>query len=485
VPLYGTTYATIYPSSNGYVTFLSGDSDTSESLEDHFAQPRISGLFDDLNPSDGGTISWKQLDDRVAVTWDGVREYLGVTLNTFQVVMYFDGRIELNYLTISAADGLVGLSAGEGLDPDFFATDFSATGACGPRPPFVQHVEVQTPLATPASITLTAVDDGLPDPPAALTYYVTSLPTGALRDGGDDHLIAGAELPYALSDGGNTVDYTPPVGFGGPDGFTFLANDGGVAPEGGDSDVGTVSIMVGGPQVVHAFYLDGDPGWDTEGAWAFGAPTGGGSHDGDPLAGHTGVNVYGYNLDGDYVDEMDQYFLTTTALDCADLVDVELRFWRWLGVETATYDHAHVAVSGDGVNWTTVWEHTGESVSDTAWQQMTLDISDVADNAETVYIRWAMGDTDISVTYPGWNIDDVEIWGVPEMSGCDSTATCPAADVNCDDFVDGFDIAVIRRPDNWLKLSSESADPRADVDGNGVIDGFDIAAVRSLLCWLR
>ena len=41
-----------------------------------------------------------------------------------------------------------------------------------------------------------------------------------------------------------------------------------------------------------------------------------------------------------------------------------------------------------------------------------INISAVADNQPTVYIRWVMGITDASWTYCGWNIDDVEILGV-------------------------------------------------------------------------
>ena len=42
---------------------------------------------------------------------------------------------------------------------------------------------------------------------------------------------------------------------------------------------------------------------------------------------------------------------------------------------------------------------------------MELDISDIADGEETVYLRWTMGDTDLTTHYCGWNIDDVEILG--------------------------------------------------------------------------
>ena len=69
-----------------------------------------------------------------------------------------------------------------------------------------------------------------------------------------------------------------------------------------------------------------DPGWGAAGGWAHGQPTGGGTHDGDPSAGFTGGNVYGYNLSGDYPDNMSIEHLTTTAIDCSSLVATEMKF---------------------------------------------------------------------------------------------------------------------------------------------------------------
>ncbi|MBN2564031.1 MAG: hypothetical protein JXQ75_24215, partial [Phycisphaerae bacterium] len=74
VSIYDASYSTFNVGSNGYVTFGGGDSDYTESLDDHFNRPRISGLFDDLDPAQGGTVSWKQLADRAVVTWQGVPE---------------------------------------------------------------------------------------------------------------------------------------------------------------------------------------------------------------------------------------------------------------------------------------------------------------------------------------------------------------------------------------------------------------------------
>jgi len=163
--------------------------------------------------------------------------------------------------------------------------------------------------------------------------------------------------------------------------------------------------------LVYEFPMDTDPGWSTEGQWAFGPPTGGGGAygDPDPTSGYTGTNVYGYNLNGDYADGIPEYHLSSTPIDCTDYTGVRLTFWRWLGVESSSYDHAYVRVSADGSSYVTVWEHSGSSMSDGAWVYQEFDISAIADGQSTVYLRWTMGTTDGSVAYCGWNIDDVRL----------------------------------------------------------------------------
>ncbi len=125
VSIFGSVFGSFYVGSNGYVTFTEGDDDYSESLADHFDTRRISLLFNDLNPSGGGLVSRKQLSDRVVVTWEDVPEYSGSSSNTFQVEMFFDGRIQLSWLTIETENGIVGLSDGLGMPEDFEEVDFS------------------------------------------------------------------------------------------------------------------------------------------------------------------------------------------------------------------------------------------------------------------------------------------------------------------------------------------------------------------------
>ncbi len=183
----------------------------------------------------------------------------------------------------------------------------------------------------------------------------------------------------------------------------------------GDGDTTRpVSLQVGEATLVYSETMDSNPGWSTQDQWAFGDPTGqGGADHGnpDPNSGYTGSNVYGYNLNGDYTNSMPERHLTSTAFDCSNLSATTLKFRRWLNVEQPAYDHAYVRVSNDNVTWSQLWTN-GAEITDNSWQLMEYDIAAIADGQPTVYLRWTMGTTDSSWLYSGWNIDDVEIWGI-------------------------------------------------------------------------
>jgi C1A family cysteine protease len=176
-----------------------------------------------------------------------------------------------------------------------------------------------------------------------------------------------------------------------------------------------VVLLVGDATAHQSWSMDVDPGWTTEGEWAFGQPTGGGGDHGwpDPTSGYSGANVYGYNLTGDYPNNLPERHLTTTAIDCTGVHGVRLRFKRWLGVEQPQYDHAWIRVSTDGSTWTEVWTNEAE-IADSSWVDVDLDLAGLADDQPTVFVRWTMGTTDGGWTYCGWNIDDVAIVGFAE-----------------------------------------------------------------------
>ena len=101
-----------------------------ESLEDHFALPRISAIFDDLDPTAGGQVSYLLFDDGIVVTFEDIVEYGSSATNTFQIDMRYGGKIIVTFLDVAAQDGLAGLSDGRGMPDYFVMCDLSGHGLC-------------------------------------------------------------------------------------------------------------------------------------------------------------------------------------------------------------------------------------------------------------------------------------------------------------------------------------------------------------------
>lgn len=281
--------------------------------------------------------------------------------------------------------------------------------AVEPGPNFVAQGDPGGPFQ-PASHTYSIENYG----PGTIDYGVSvdvpwltvPVPSGSLEEGASAsvvvHLTAAAnELPVGV--------YTGTVS------FQNLTDHLGDATR-------TVTLRVGGPQLLYSWDMDVDPGWTAQGQWQYGVPLG---QQGDPSSGHTGSHVYGYNLAGTYPPSLPETHLTTAAIDCSNLSEVQLKFRRWLCIEPSYWDHAYVRVSNDGVNWMTIWQNPTSTIVDQQWVEQEFDISAVAAGQSTVYVRWTMGATDSVVQYCGWNIDDVEIWGtqLPPTS-CTTDAEC-------------------------------------------------------------
>ncbi len=156
--------------------------------------------------------------------------------------------------------------------------------------------------------------------------------------------------------------------------------------------------------------LNFNPGWTVSGDFAFGHPTGQGggfmSGNPDPDGGHTGPNVYGNNLNGNYTPNTTSY-VTTPALDFTDMVSVELIFWRWLNCQGS--DEATVEVFSGG-NWVQVWRSSGE-ITDDSWNEVSIDITEQAAGRGFVKLRWGLKTGGGIFQYTGWNIDDIGICG--------------------------------------------------------------------------
>lgn len=168
IPFFGVDYPNFFVGSNGYITFGAGDTRFTETIERHFDTPRISALFDDLNPAQGGPnarVSWQAQADRVAVTFENIPKYFNSGANTFQVEMFFNGNVRITWLRIDTQDGIVGISDGNGIPAGFVESDFTgdlavcpgATSApppprpvnCAYPPNLLRHATLLQPLALP------------------------------------------------------------------------------------------------------------------------------------------------------------------------------------------------------------------------------------------------------------------------------------------------------------------------------------------------
>jgi uncharacterized protein (TIGR03437 family) len=134
-PFFGAGYQQVYVNSDGNLTFTAGDNaSTQRSLGRMTAgPPRISPLFDDLNPAlTAGGVRVLADATRVVVSWVKVPEYAASgagAQQTFQVRLYPDGRVQFSYSGVNPTSAVVGISPGNlqtGTTLVDFLTDASA-----------------------------------------------------------------------------------------------------------------------------------------------------------------------------------------------------------------------------------------------------------------------------------------------------------------------------------------------------------------------
>jgi uncharacterized protein (TIGR03437 family) len=114
---YGKSYSTVFVNSDGNLTFGSAEAASSYRDLARFlvGPPRIAPLFTDLNPADGGAVSYSSEPGRLVVTWQQVPECCAPPVrltSTFQVVLYPDGSIQLAYGMVLSQSVVVGISPG-------------------------------------------------------------------------------------------------------------------------------------------------------------------------------------------------------------------------------------------------------------------------------------------------------------------------------------------------------------------------------------
>ena len=328
--LYGTAYSTFYVGSNGYITFNSGDTTYSTSLSNHFAKPRISAFYRDLNPASSGTISWLQLSDRAAVTYQNVPAYGTTNQNSFQVELFFDGRIRITILSIASTDGLIGLSRGTGQPSGYTASTFigyspsprsdaSLTGlslSSGTLNPVFSSSGTSYTAGVGSAVSTISVTPTLSDTAATVQLRVNG---GAFSPG----TSGAASAPLALATGANPVDVKV------------------VAQDGTTTKVYTATITRATSYTI-----------SVTGNAACGTLTGGGAYDSGVTATVTATPQTGYRFvywteNGTAVSNSSSYTFTVAGNRSLTAIFQALTFGNWAASQFTAAELANPAISGD------------------------------------------------------------------------------------------------------------------------------------------
>ncbi|HEX9504622.1 MAG TPA: Ig-like domain-containing protein, partial [Acidimicrobiia bacterium] len=127
--LYGVAYDHVFVGTNGYLTFVNGDSTYNANVNSFNNQPRIAVFFSDLEtPQSGanGIFVNTDVSGRFVVTWRNVHACCGggTPMASFQIVLNADGRIQFGYDGVQVTNAVVGITPGQATTQTF---DFTQT----------------------------------------------------------------------------------------------------------------------------------------------------------------------------------------------------------------------------------------------------------------------------------------------------------------------------------------------------------------------
>ena len=355
-----------------------------------------------------------------------------------------------------------------------------------------------TSVNTPVTIKLEAYDNGLPNPPGALTYIITSLPSygelsdpnsgainsdpnsGAINSGpysgatnsdpnsgainSDPNSGAINSVPYTLANNGNNVVYTPVNCYKGPDSFQFKANDGGTDPNGGDSNLATISITIANTSILltedfeSAFVSGAPPGWTkvfktSSVDWVRNA--------GDYVL--SGESAHGgtYNAMLYYGSTSNhETYLITPELNFDDFpVNPTLEFWHLQKYWPPDQDTLKVYYkTSAGGSWILLESFLSNVPT---WTKRTISLP----NPNSTYYIGFLGNAKYGY---GVCIDDVSVTG---------EGTTLSGDLNCDDKVDNIDFSLFAI--EWLHIGCIAPDwcNGADLNADGDVGVPDLQAL--------
>ena len=280
--------------------------------------------------------------------------------------------------------------------------------------------------------------DGILDPGETANFTVI-LGNGA--SGGADSIVAflSSGDPYiSISDNHGYIGQLPAGGSASNAGDPFTVNVGFSCPAGrgvsfdldilgerGFSSTASFDIIVGARSAIYSDDFSGNQGWTGlggAGEWTIGPANGGTGSDTyggpDPASDHSPTSddqVLGNDLTsgtgGDYAASLTStYWVTSPTIDCSQQVGVRMSFYRWLGVEGNTYDHAYLQAF-NGTSWVALFLNSATTIDESSWSLQEYDLAAVADSNANFKVRFGIGATDGAWQFCGWNIDDIVIEG--------------------------------------------------------------------------
>jgi subtilisin family serine protease len=119
-PFYGESHKGVNVGSNGYLTFGPvGDAFSNHPLPSKVMPTRlVAALFQDLYPAGGGSIYFQDFGDKAVVQYQAVPDFRGTGVYDFQIVLFPDGTIDLQYQRLTGVKNTatVGIQNGAGDD---------------------------------------------------------------------------------------------------------------------------------------------------------------------------------------------------------------------------------------------------------------------------------------------------------------------------------------------------------------------------------
>ena len=151
-----------------------------------------------------------------------------------------------------------------------------------------------------------------------------------------------------------------------------------------------------------------DHGWSlaSGGGWKVG-------HDsslGLPGGVNSGSNAL-YSFDGNYPNSLGTtYWATSPPIECGECTGSwSLNYYRRLGVESSTWDHAYVQVRSVSGSWVQIYHNPSSTVNEQQFTFQSHVVSSYVNGNDNFQVRFGIGRSDTIVQYTGWNVDDLSI----------------------------------------------------------------------------